>query len=67
MKMDFTIPGATVKIVDQKTEGSIFFDNNAGHIDNSVINQDITLEINAGPVTVKQTIKQDTTASFTRL
>ena len=56
--------GATIELKDQKASGTIYFDNSAGRITSSAIDQVMTMEIALGGKTVEQTINQKVKIEF---
>ncbi len=64
MDMDFSSAAVPLKITDQSTEGSLYFDNELGRLDNSTVKQSFTMEMEQGPVKIKQVVTQDTQMKF---
>lgn len=61
LEVTTTLPkggNALVTLKDQTAKGAIFFDNGAGRIDHSKLDQDMTMAITFGGQTIDQKIKQ---------
>jgi hypothetical protein len=68
MKMDFpAAEGVDIKVTDQDTKGTLFFDQQQGKIIKSEVDQDMTLHITAGGHEMDQRIEQKMTATFTEV
>ncbi len=59
------IQGMDVDILDEDSTFLFYFDGNKGHLAKSELDQDVSLEIAAGPQTIAQTIKQTMTIEVT--
>jgi hypothetical protein len=70
LKVDLTqsiVPGEggmKITLKDQQTQGSVYFDNEAGRMTGSEIKQVMTMEISLGGPTVEQKIDQTVKVSF---
>lgn len=68
IKMEFALDPAggdiSVEVVDQKNSGFIHFDNNAGRIESTTMNQDMTMQIEAQGQVIAQSLVQKVTTRF---
>ena len=56
--------GAKIEVVEQNTKGQLFFDNEAGHLDHSEIDQNMTMNISVVGQKTVQKITQKSKAVF---
>ena len=64
IKMDFG-DSKMIAIDSQDTTGAIYFDENAGRIHSSEVNQKVEMTVEAGGQSIKQTLNQTATGTFT--
>jgi hypothetical protein len=69
VSMQFTPPQeqgqAQIAVKDQKADGVLYFDNAAGRVSHSTVNQKMTMEITVAGNTIEQKIDQTTTIRLT--
>lgn len=59
MDLDINAPGQQVKLADQNTEGTIWFDAQAGRITESKVDQQFTLEVSGGGMKMMMDIEME--------
>lgn len=68
LKMSFgegpNAQGAAITVTEQNNQGKLMFDNNAGRMIESSMNQDMTMKIVAGPTEITQMVKQQVGTKF---